>query len=149
MPKRTSDFRQRLLEGLRERSEAVHYLNAAHEDSMESFLRALRDVCEARRIAEIAETTSLNRENLYKILSEKGNPTLRTLTSILEAMGIEIVFREIGHPIGAASNFERSMQASTARSVEPSQLATSRLSTLQEELKTGVSQRSSGGLVLK
>ena len=88
MPKRTSDFRARLLEDLRDPEEAMHYINAAWQDSRESFLGALRDVAEANQISKIAEATNLNRENLYKMLSPRGNPTLSSLESIFEAVGL-------------------------------------------------------------
>jgi probable addiction module antidote protein len=57
------------------------------------FLLALRDVVEASGgMANIAKKTDLNRENLYRSLSKKGNPKLSSLSSILEAVGIKLYF---------------------------------------------------------
>ena len=59
-------------------------------DSEELFLMALRDIAKAHGFQWIAKRTQLGRESLYKAISEKGNPTLSTLTSILDAMGLRI-----------------------------------------------------------
>ncbi len=47
MPKRTRDYKVGLLEELKSPLASAHYLNAALEDSDESFLLALQDVVEA------------------------------------------------------------------------------------------------------
>jgi len=49
----------------------------------EVFLLALRNVAEARGVARIARETKLNRENLYAMLSERGNPVVSSLYAIL------------------------------------------------------------------
>jgi len=49
----------------------------------------LRHVIEARGgMAEIAEKTGLSRESLYRSLSPKGNPTLRTMKRVVHATGL-------------------------------------------------------------
>jgi probable addiction module antidote protein len=81
-----------LIEGLRDAREAEAYLNAAlEEDDPELFLLALRNVAEAQGgVAQLAEKTKLNRESLYKMLSERGNPELRSLEALLHAMGFRL-----------------------------------------------------------
>ncbi|MGP0592272.1 helix-turn-helix domain-containing transcriptional regulator [Nitrospira sp. T9] len=37
-------------------------------------------------VAQLAEKTKLNRESLYKILSERGNPALKCLDALLHAL---------------------------------------------------------------
>jgi len=54
---------------------------------------ALRDVAEAHKIAKIAVAAEVNRETLYRTLSARGNPTLSTLDSILDAIGVDQEFR--------------------------------------------------------
>ncbi len=57
----------------------------------EAFLLALRDVTEAQGgIGKLAERTNLNRQNLYKALSEKGNPRLETIGAILHGLGFRL-----------------------------------------------------------
>ena len=54
-------------------------------------MRALRNVAEALGgIAYIAKAAKLNRETLYRTLSEGGNPELRSLTAILHAAGLRL-----------------------------------------------------------
>ncbi|MBS5839589.1 MAG: putative addiction module antidote protein [Pseudomonas sp.] len=73
---------------------AVEYLRIAFEELDEdggqaSFLTALRHVVEARGgMAEIAEKAGLSRESLYRALSPKGNPTLRTMRQVVHATGM-------------------------------------------------------------
>ena len=70
---------------------AAEYLNAASEDDdPASYLAALRKVVEARGgIAAVAEKTHLSRETLYRTLSTRGNPTIRTLSAVLKATGLK------------------------------------------------------------
>ena len=90
MPKRTRPYREFLLEELRDDPVfASEYLNEAHRESRTDFLKALRNVAEARRMAVVAEEAGVNRESLYKTLSEDGNPRLETFDSILGALGLE------------------------------------------------------------
>jgi probable addiction module antidote protein len=72
------------------------YLSVALEEyekdgDTEAFLLALRDVTEAQGgIAKLAERTKLNRQNLYKALSDKGNPRLETVGAILHGLGFRL-----------------------------------------------------------
>lgn len=71
--------------------EAAAYLNAALEDgSQDVFLLALRDVAEAEGISKLAHAAELNRENIYRILSGKGNPRISSLTAILDSLGLKL-----------------------------------------------------------
>ncbi len=85
-----------LISRLKEPEYAVDYLNAVladdddHENLEDRFLLALRDVAKAHGFSNIAKSTDLNRQNLYKAISENGNPELRTLTSLLHALGMRI-----------------------------------------------------------
>jgi probable addiction module antidote protein len=54
------------------------------------FLLALRDVAEARGISVLAGQAQLNRENLYRMLSESGNPQLGSLTAVLDALDLRL-----------------------------------------------------------
>ena len=70
---------------------AAEYLNAASEDDdPKTYLTAMRKVVEARGgMATVAEKASLSRETLYRTLSTKGNPTIKTLTAVLKATGLK------------------------------------------------------------
>lgn len=84
-------YKPELLKALVDPEEAVEYLNAAlDEDSNELFLLALRNVAEAHGIKKLAEKAHLNRESMYRMLSEEGNPQFSSLTAILEKLGLKL-----------------------------------------------------------
>jgi probable addiction module antidote protein len=59
-------------------------------DDPKSYLTALRKVVEARGgMASIAEKAHLSRETLYRTLSSRGNPTIKTLSAVLKATGLK------------------------------------------------------------
>ena len=93
MMTRSKNYQDSLLESLADASEAAAYLNAALEDGdNEVFLLALRNVADARvgGMSKLAEATGLNRESLYRMLSENGNPELNSLSRLLQALGLKL-----------------------------------------------------------
>ncbi|KAF1081426.1 MAG: hypothetical protein GQF41_2232 [Candidatus Rifleibacterium amylolyticum] len=89
--KLTNDHQKSLLETLKDSKEAAAYLNAALEEGdNELFLLALKNVVKAWGVTKIAKKAHLNRENLYKMLSEKGNPEFTSLWAILSSIGLKI-----------------------------------------------------------
>lgn len=89
---RSISYSDHLKKSLRKRGEAEAYLNAALEDDdPRVFLLALRDVAEARGgVGKAAAGSRLNRESLYRMLSKKGNPNLRSLTALLSSLGFRL-----------------------------------------------------------
>ena len=85
-------YHPELIKALRDPREAVEYLNAALEDGdPEAFLLALRNVAEAQGgVAQLAEAAKLNRESLYRMLSDRGNPEFRSLDALLHALGFRL-----------------------------------------------------------
>lgn len=79
-------------ERLADAKQAAEYLQAALEDGEPAvMLLALRRIAEARGgIGNLARTTGLSRESLYRTLSKVGNPRLSSLTAILSATGLRI-----------------------------------------------------------
>lgn len=94
MPKRSRRYEDSLVDSLKDPAEAAAYLNAHLEDEGEEaeslFLLALRDVARAYGVSQLADEADLGRESLYKALRADGNPKLRTLKALLEAMGLEL-----------------------------------------------------------
>jgi len=75
---------------------ANEYLAAALEEADEpggqaALLAALRHVAEAQGMAAVAERAGIPRESLYRALSPKGNPTIKTLMAVLGAAGLHLV----------------------------------------------------------
>ena len=81
-----------LIESLRDPREAEEYLNAAlEEEDMEPFLLALRNVAEARGgVTQLAEQAHLARESLDQLLSQRGNPELKNLGTLLHRLGFRL-----------------------------------------------------------
>jgi len=67
-------------------------LNAAlKEDDPNLFLLALKSVAESQGgVAHLVEKAKLQRESLYKMLYERGNPELRSLDADLYALGFRL-----------------------------------------------------------
>ena len=87
----TEKYENNLLSDLQNPDEAAEYLNAALEDGYpEVFLMALKDVANAKGISKLACEAGMNREHLYKILSNKGNSELKSLSSILHSLGLRL-----------------------------------------------------------
>jgi probable addiction module antidote protein len=51
---------------------------------------ALGVVARAKGMAELAAETGLSREQLYRCLSIDGNPTLKTMLAVMQAIGISL-----------------------------------------------------------
>jgi len=91
MHNRPKDYREFLLQDLQDPGEAAAYLTAALEEGDSAvFLLALRDVADARGLSLLAAQAQLNRENLYRMLSESGNPQLDSLTALLDALDLRL-----------------------------------------------------------
>lgn len=96
MRRKPTKFREYHVEKLKNPKAAKVYLEVALEEfekdhDKETFLKALRDVAEAQGgLSHLAERTRLNRQNLYKALSIKGNPKLDTIGTILHGLGFRL-----------------------------------------------------------
>ena len=88
-----NDFKKYLSEKLKDIDYAAGYLGECLKEGEDAFLIGLRDVVEVHGgIGKLSKSTDLNREGLYKMLSESGNPTLSSLSLVLDNLGIEVKF---------------------------------------------------------
>jgi probable addiction module antidote protein len=96
---RSRSYKDDLLRTLQDPEEAQEYLNAALEDEdPHVFLLALRDVADANLgITKLAEKTGRSRESLYRSLSDKGNPELSDVRSILDSLGYRLAVEALSH----------------------------------------------------
>lgn len=72
---------------------AVGYLNTSLEEgNFDAFLLALRNVADVHRggLAKIAREANLNREHLYRMLSKRGNPGMRNIIAVINALGFRL-----------------------------------------------------------
>jgi probable addiction module antidote protein len=69
--------------------DVVAYLQAVLEetDDMGVFQAALGDVARARGMTEIARTSGLGRESLYKALRGSAHPSLEVISKVVNALG--------------------------------------------------------------
>jgi probable addiction module antidote protein len=81
-----------LFERLKDPEFASEYLALALEtEDQATFLVALRDVVDTRGgIATVAKQVRIQRQSLYRSVSNKGNPRLTTLLGILKAVGLRL-----------------------------------------------------------
>jgi probable addiction module antidote protein len=78
---------------------AAEYLNAILEDGdQKELMVALRYIATAfGGVPKLAEQTALNATTLYRTLSPKGNPELKSLRALLKAMGMRLSVEPIKH----------------------------------------------------
>ena len=100
---RSTSYQKDLIESLKDRDEAAAYLNAAIEEGDRAvFLLALRNVVEANGgMAAIAEKADLSRESLYRMLSRRGNPEIKSLLNLLRVMGLKLSIEAEGFSTAA------------------------------------------------
>jgi probable addiction module antidote protein len=78
-------------EHLHTQEDMVAYLEAAFEEGDPSLIAAaLGDIARAKGMTDIARRAGLGRESLYKALSSDGNPELRTVMKVMEALGLRL-----------------------------------------------------------
>ncbi|MBF0419988.1 MAG: putative addiction module antidote protein [Magnetococcales bacterium] len=105
LEKTSASHDESLVRELRDDPElAMEYLQAAMEDEEEPavLLLALRHVAEAYGMPKVAKLAGIQRESLYRALSPKGNPTLRTLTAVLKAVGLRLTVTPDRHGLPQA-----------------------------------------------
>ncbi|NJD55702.1 MAG: putative addiction module antidote protein [Nitrospirae bacterium] len=92
MPKKSTTYQEDLIHALKDAREAAAYLSAAIEDGdREVFLLALRNVAEAQGgMTALARRTHMNRESLYRMLSSRGNPEIRSVLALLSSMKLKV-----------------------------------------------------------
>src|SRR3989344_3932757 len=97
-----ASYQEDLIEALKDTKAAAAYLNAAIEDGdREVFLLALRNVAQAHGgMSALAKKTHLKRESLYRMLSKKGNPEIKSILNLLHAVGLKLTVEpeDLKHP---------------------------------------------------
>jgi probable addiction module antidote protein len=76
---------------------AADMLNAILDDGDQAeLLIALRQMTKAfGGLPAVAESANLNRTQLYRTLSEQGNPEVRSLIAVLKTMGLRLAVQPI------------------------------------------------------
>jgi probable addiction module antidote protein len=91
---KATPYDELMAQRLQDKALAIAYLNESlqDEDDLTMFLVALRRVVDAQgvRMTELSKRSGLTRESLYKMLSDKGNPELASIKSVLDALGYRL-----------------------------------------------------------
>lgn len=76
---------------LNNEADIAAYLNLVMEENDPDQLQeALGDVARARGMAQVAEAAGAGRESLYKSLRQEANPSFKTITKVLRALGLRL-----------------------------------------------------------
>ena len=87
---------------------AVAYLNVLIDDAdQEELTAALGRIARSSGGPRLAEKVELNAPSLYRTLSRRGNPELKSVAALLKAMGIRLALQPLRE--------EQSMQQTRAR----------------------------------
>lgn len=91
-----------LIKQLKDPAHAAAYLEAVIEDGDQgAIMSALRQVAQAQGgIAHVARKAKLTREATYKMLSNRGNPELKSLRALLKATGLRLGVKPIERRAG-------------------------------------------------
>jgi len=108
---KTRPYRELLTESLADPVQAKHYLRAVLQDYPEGFLKALRNVARANQMSKVAESAGIQRESLYRSLSDNGNPTWETLVGVAGAVGLKFTVLTIDEdPFSSEDGKESAVQ---------------------------------------
>lgn len=95
----TKNYQDDLLKRLAQPSYAATYLKASFDETqrdgnMEAFQLALRNLIDTHgNVQDIAGQAGITRQHLHSLLTTAdANPTLQTLTAILDAVGLTLDF---------------------------------------------------------
>jgi len=92
------NYEEYLYEKLQNPEYAELYLKEALKDEEPGvFLQAVKDVVNAQdfKMKDLAERADLNYQNLYRMLSPKGNPQLTSIKPVLAALGFNLTIESI------------------------------------------------------
>jgi probable addiction module antidote protein len=88
---RDVSYEDSLVNALTDPEEAAAYLaEVIAMQDQPALMLALRHVAKAHGMAEIARRAQLGDKTLFKVLSSSGNPTLETVSKVLNAVGLRL-----------------------------------------------------------
>ena len=83
-------------EHLKSEEDVAAYLTAIIEENDPALLAAaLGDIARARGMSEIAKSSGITREALYKALRPNAQPRFDTISRVCEALGVRLVAKAI------------------------------------------------------
>ena len=77
------------------REDVIGIIEAAlEENDMEFLFKVIGDIARSKGMAQIARELNLNRESLYRSLSQEGNPSFSTVAKVLDNLGFQLSIRQ-------------------------------------------------------
>jgi len=67
---------------------------ALEENDIEFLLEVIGDIARSKGMAQIAKELNLNREGLYRSLSQEGNPSFCTVAKVLDNLGFQLSVKQ-------------------------------------------------------
>jgi probable addiction module antidote protein len=106
---------------LRDSEAIAEYMAAAFETQDPSYIsHALGVVARAKGMSEIARASGLSREHLYRSFSEDGNPTLKSILAVMDALGVQLTASATGSAAASSSKkVARSRTRETKKKAAP------------------------------
>lgn len=96
------NYKNLVKQDLKSEKDLKLYLSIAIKDYLATgdkgqFLSSLRLVSEIKGgLTKLAKETNLQREHLYKMLSDRGNPSFENIVKIIQALGYDIMIKAHG-----------------------------------------------------
>ena len=67
---------------------------ALEENDPEFLFKVIGDIARSKGMAQIARDLNLNRESLYRSLSQEGNPSFITIIKVLDILGFQLSVKQ-------------------------------------------------------
>ena len=84
-----------LAEEIETKEDVIGILEAAlEENDIEFLFKVIGDIARSKGMAQIARDLNLNRESLYRSLSQDGNPSFVTIVKVMDHLGFQLSVRQ-------------------------------------------------------
>ena len=84
-----------LEEEINTKDDIIGILDAAlEENDMDFLLKIIGNIARSNGMSQIAKELDLNRESLYKSLSQDGNPSFNTVMKVLDILGFQLSVKQ-------------------------------------------------------
>ena len=84
-----------LADEIKTKEDVIGILEAAlEENDMEFLFKVIGDIARSKGMAQIARELNINRESLYRSLSQDGNPSFSTIVKVLDNLGFQLGIRQ-------------------------------------------------------
>ena len=84
-----------LADEIETRADVEGILEAAlEENDIEFLFKVIGDIARSKGMAQVARDLNLNRESLYRSLSQDGNPSFVTIAKVLDNLGYQLSIKQ-------------------------------------------------------